>query len=96
MITKYHHNRQTEWDEYVPPVVYVYNCAVHSAHGETPFYLAMGREPRFPYDQLMEENESERNQDQLNMYGIEDIINYKARTIKRNAEAAQAAREMLR
>ena len=38
-----------------------YNCMVHSTTGETPFYLAMEREPMFPYNQLVEENESERN-----------------------------------
>ena len=30
------------------------------------------------------------------MYWIDDIINYKGRTVKRNAEATKAAKEMLR
>ena len=39
-----------------------YNCMVHSATGETPFYLTMEQKPMFPCNQLIEENESERNQ----------------------------------
>ena len=96
LINKYHHTRQTEWDDYVPPAAYTYNCAVHSATEETPFFLATGREPTFPYDNLEKENDSQRNRDQLDMVGTHDILNYKAQLVKRTEEARKAVQQALR
>ena len=96
LISKYQHTRQSEWDDYVPPVAYAYNCSIHSATGETPYYLAMGREPMFPYNLIKLEAENREQQEQLRIVKHDDIINYKARITLKNSEATKAVQKALR
>ena len=77
-------------------MAYAYNCAVHSTTGETPYYLAMGREPMFPYNLILSEAEEREHREQLRMAGHDDIINYKARITLRNSEATKAVQDALR
>ena len=40
---------QQDWDRLIPFVEFAINNAVHSATGETPFYLNYGAHPRVPF-----------------------------------------------
>ena len=50
----------------------------------------------FPYDLLLTEAERRQNQQQLTMVGHDDLLNYKARIIKKNDEATKAVQAALR
>jgi len=41
---------QRNWDEILPYVLYAYRTAIHSATGETLFYLMFGRDALTPTD----------------------------------------------
>jgi len=38
----------TNWDKYMPSVIYAYNSAYHHTVQDTPYYLMYGRDPRPP------------------------------------------------
>ena len=46
----YVNEHQTDWDDYVQPLTYGYNCQVHRTTGTTPFSLVLSREPPGPMD----------------------------------------------
>lgn len=65
MLAMFADERGTEWDLYVPSLVFAYNTSFHTAIGESPYYLMYGRNPRLPTDiifdtpQLVYENLSD-------------------------------------
>ena len=51
--------RRKEWPEYLPEVLYAYNCIPHSTTGYAPFFLFMGRQPRLPVDVILGFNQAQ-------------------------------------
>ena len=40
----------SDWDEYLDPLAFAYNTAVHATTRVTPFEMVYGRKPRLPVD----------------------------------------------
>ncbi|CAF4081208.1 unnamed protein product, partial [Rotaria magnacalcarata] len=51
-IAKYCDPDRTDWDVYLPSIVYAYNTSVHSTTKFTPYQLAFGRCPKSPFDSV--------------------------------------------
>ena len=46
MLSMYVHQKQREWDEFIPYAVFAYNSVVQDSTGFSPYYLLFGIEPR--------------------------------------------------
>ena len=46
----YTNDKQTDWDTYIPSVLWGYRTSVNSSTGETPYYLLFGRSPKSTID----------------------------------------------
>jgi transposase InsO family protein len=61
MLQKYVDTRHTDWDLYVPFVVFAYNTSAHKAlDGLTPFQMLYGRKPTLPVDAMLLPAETQR------------------------------------
>ncbi|CAF2258713.1 unnamed protein product, partial [Rotaria magnacalcarata] len=49
-IAKYCNTDQTNWDTFLPSIVYAYNHGIHSSTGFSPYQLAFGRQPHHPFN----------------------------------------------
>ena len=45
--------KKRKWPEYLPELVYIYNCTPHASTGLSPYYLMFGREPRLHRDCML-------------------------------------------
>ena len=43
-------SEQTDWDLYIPSILFAYRVSPCVSTGDSPFYLLYGREPRLPPD----------------------------------------------
>ena len=44
--------KKREWQEFLPELVFAYNCTPHSTTGYSPYYLFFSREPTLAVDHL--------------------------------------------
>ncbi|CAF3929700.1 unnamed protein product [Rotaria sp. Silwood1] len=49
-LAKYCNSEKTDWDLYLPSIVYAYNTSLHSTTKLTPYELAFARNPKSPFD----------------------------------------------
>lgn len=56
MLSKYTNTAHTDWDEYIPHVVFAYNTAVQDTTQMTPFKLLYGRSPILPSEAQVSNN----------------------------------------
>ena len=45
--------KKRRWPDFLPEIIYAYNCTPHSTTGYSPYYLLFGREPILPVDHLL-------------------------------------------
>jgi hypothetical protein len=50
MLSHYVNTHQTDWDQYLPYVLYAYRTAPQQLTKQSPFFLLYGREARFPME----------------------------------------------
>jgi hypothetical protein len=50
MLATYTNNNQTNWDLFLPIVLFAYRTSVQTTTGESPFRLLYGRDPNLPLD----------------------------------------------
>ena len=55
MIAKHASFYGSEWDKYLPYILFAYRVKPHSSSGESPFYLVYGRDARLPTETVLEE-----------------------------------------
>ena len=54
MLAMFADERGSDWDLYVPSLLFAYNTSFHTAIGESPYYLMYGRSPRLPTDVIFD------------------------------------------
>ena len=67
MISKFVDENQTNWDSFIPYLLYAYRTSVHGSTKFTPYYLMFGREAKLPIEIAL--NESESKVFNANQYG---------------------------
>ncbi|CAB3992258.1 Transposon Ty3-I Gag-Pol poly, partial [Paramuricea clavata] len=58
--------KKRRWTEYLPELLYAYNCTPHGTTGYSPYHLLFGRSPRLPVDLLLGEEEDEPQKQSAN------------------------------
>lgn len=48
--------KKREWQEFLPELVFAYNCTPHSTTGYSPYYLFFSREPTLAVDHLFSQS----------------------------------------
>jgi transposase InsO family protein len=72
-------DQKKKWPEYLPELVFVYNCTPHSSTGYTPYYLFFGHDPRLPVDNILSPPDSNDTSIdewvQLHHYRMREAVN---------------------
>ena len=87
MISMYVSNKQDDWDQWIPFVVFAYNSTMQSSLGETPHFLLYGQDPKLPIDValgLAKDEDSERS-----------VLQYKQEHLLKLGIARELARQNL-
>ena len=50
MLTTYVNSNQSDWDIYLPSMLFAYRMCTHSTTGQSPYFLMYVREPNMPID----------------------------------------------
>ncbi|XP_053373989.1 uncharacterized protein LOC128546734 [Mercenaria mercenaria] len=53
-------SKKPDWKNYIPSLVYAYNCTKHESTKTTPFELMFGRKPKLPIDAVFETSDIEQ------------------------------------
>jgi transposase InsO family protein len=81
MLSHYVNDQQTNWDTFLPYVLYAYRTAPQSTTGLSPFFTLYGRNPRYPFDTLVP--------DPVDTHNVTDAT--QARLLMRLIDGIQAA-----
>ena len=60
MLASYTSPGQTDWDEFLPYILFAYRTSVHESTGDTPFYLMYGRDPLMPLDIIVQPDPNDK------------------------------------
>ncbi len=58
--------KKRRWTEYLPELLYAYNCTPHGTTGYSPYHLLFGRAPRLPVDLLLGQEADEPQKQSAN------------------------------
>jgi transposase InsO family protein len=53
MLSTYVNNKQNDWDECLPYVLFAYRTTRYRATGQTPYFLLYGHDPMSPKDSML-------------------------------------------
>jgi hypothetical protein len=81
MLAMYINELQTDWDEWLPHMLFAYRAAVNASTGYSPFYMLHGFEPRYPIDVLQN--------DELDYANSHEWVQQAVRSIKAAHAVAQ-------
>lgn len=81
MLAMYTNDKQNDWDEWLPHVLFAYRAAKHASTGYSPFYMLHGFEPRYPIDVLQN--------DQMDYANYHEWVQQAVSSIKSAHAAAQ-------
>ena len=81
MLAMYTNEKQDDWDEWLPHVLFAYRAAKHASTGYSPFYMLHGFEPRYPIDVL--------KNDQLDYANSHEWVQHAVSSIKAAHAVAQ-------
>ena len=85
MMSHYINEYHSDWDNFIPKIVFAYNTSVQESTMETPFFLLYGRDPIYPIDVLL----------QSDNYPYLDMKDYKSLLMKKLKIAQKLAKENL-
>ena len=87
MIAKYSAVHGSNWDEFLPRLLFAYRTKCHESTGESPFYLLYGRDARIPIEETLSFERSP--------YTV-DVDDYKLELASSLADAWRVASENLK
>lgn len=68
-------SKKPDWKNYIPSLVYAYNCTRHESTKTTPFELMFGRKPKLPIDAVFETTDLEQPSSKTTKEYIQDLKN---------------------
>lgn len=66
-------SKKPDWKNYIPSLVYSYNCTRHESTKITPFELMFGRKPKLPIDAVFETIDIDQPSNKTTKEYIQDL-----------------------
>ena len=77
-----------QWDIKLANAAYVYNTSVHSAHGQTPYFVFFARDPTLPIEAML-------NRENIPPNLTPDYTSYKEKLVRQTLEAQRLVSDAL-
>lgn len=89
VISHYVSRSQQDWDSWIPYVLMSYRFNIHSATGYTPFLLLYGRDPIFPFDDIIRPQSVKYDSDHNYVSELLGRLNNVYTTVRENLKTAR-------